>query len=252
MKKLLLLVALLSPVALMSQGESPKKNKMGVLMMRPGMHDHSDFERNLAHHNKEYHTGEGAVDIFEVVAGDRYGEYHFVFRNLFSWKQIDAAYRAVEEKSHAFDWDMNVTGHLTQEGPFHIFEQSDDSYMPANLAEFAGDLWGVYFIEIKMGMEEDFFSSLKKIREMYQKNNSKNYYSVLRRVFGNGTQVAVAFPLVKGWESFEPDPSDDWTKMFKNAFPKEDYKAFMTKLNNSQKSFESFVAKYRKDLSSPM
>jgi len=252
MKRLLLLGILLSPVLLNSQGETPKKNKMGVVVMRPTAKEKHDFERNLAQHNKDFHKGQAAVDIYEVLVGERTGEFHFVFRNQVSWDQFEAGYKAAQEKDHSADWDLNVATHLSGESPFFIYETSEDSYMPANPAEMTADMWGLYLIDIKMGMEEDFFTAVKKIKEMYQKNNSKNYYFMHTRAFGNGTQVAVVFPLAKGWASFEPNPNDDWAKMFKTAFPKEDYKAWLKKLNDSQKSFESMVVKHRKDLSSPM
>ena len=252
MKRFLLFVILLSPVLVNAQGETPKKNKLGVLIMHPTSNGKNDFEHNLAQHNKDFHKGPAAVDIFEVLAGDRTGEFHFVFRNPVTWADMEAGYKAAEQKDHSADWDMNVAKHLSGESPFFIYETSDDSYMPPDPAEMTADMWGLYIIDINIGMEEDFFTAIKKIKEMYQKNSSKNYYAMHTRVFGKGTQVAVAFPLAKGWASFEPNPNDDWAKMFKTSFPKEDYKAWLKKFSGSQKSFESMVLKLRKDLSSPM
>ena len=87
---------------------------------------------------------------------------------------------------------------------------------------------------------------------MYTKSNSKNYYIIQTSAFGKGTQVVVVFPLAKGWASFEPDPDAGWDKMFKVAYPKEDFKAWVKIFNSTQKSFESMVIKHRQDLSSPM
>lgn len=252
MKQFLLFVILLSPALLFAQSESPKKNKLGVVIIHPKASEKRDFERNLAQHNKDFHKGPAAVDIFEVLVGERTGEFHFVFRNEVSWEQMEAGYKAAQQKDHSDDWDINVASHLSGESPFFIYETSEDSYMPSNPADMNADMYGLYLININMGMEEDFFTAVKKIKEMYQKNNSKNYYAMHTRAFGNGTQVAIVFPLAKGWASFEPNPDDDWAKMFKVAFPKEDYKAWLKKLNGAQKSFESMVVKYRKDISSPM
>ncbi|MDQ6761255.1 MAG: hypothetical protein M3015_01355 [Bacteroidota bacterium] len=252
MKKLLLIVALLSPMLLIAQGDAPKKNKVGVDILHPLANERNDFERNLAQHNKEFHTGQGAVDIYEVLVGNHTGEYHFVFRNPNSWAGVETAFKASNDKSHAADWDMNVAKHLSGNSPFFIYEVSDDSYMSSNPADMQSELMGLYLIDINPGMEEDFFSALKKIKEMYQKSNSHNYYIVQTSAFDKGTQVVVVFPLAKGWASFEPDPNAAWDKMFKAAFPKEDFKAFLKKFNSSQKTFESMVVKHRQDLSSPM
>lgn len=254
MKRFLLCLILFSPALLLAQGESPKKNKMAVVLLHPKASEKRDFERNLMQHNKDFHKGPGAVDIYEVLAGERTGEFHFIFRNQVSWDQMETAYNASQQKEHADDWDINVAPHLSgsSDSPLFIFETSDDSYLPPNPAEMNADMLGLYFIDLNSGMEEDFFAGIKKIKEMYQKNNSKNYYAIHTNMFGKGTQVVVAFPLAKGWASFEPNPDDDWAKMFKTAFPKEDYKAWMKKFNASQKSLESLVVKYRKDLSSPM
>ena len=129
---------------------------------------------------------------------------------------------------------------------------SDDSYFSANPSEMHTDLMGVYFIDINPGMESDFYAGTKKIKEMYKKSNTKNYFVIQTRMFGKGSQAVVLFPLPKGWASFEPGPNDDWSKMFKATFPKEDFNAWIKKFNSTQKSFESMVVKHRQDLSSPM
>lgn len=252
MKKLLLIIALSSPMLLSAQGDAPKKNKVGVDILHPLHNERNDFERSLAQHNKEFHKGESAVDIYEVLTGNHTGEYHFVFRNPNSWAGVETGFNAANDKSHSADWQMNVAKHLSEDAPFFIYEVSDDSYMSSNPADMHSELMGVYLIDINPGMEEDFFGSLKKIKEMYQKGNSKNYYFIQTSSFGKGTQVVVVFPLAKGWASFEPDPNADWDKLFKAAFPKEDFKTWLKKFNGSQKSFESMVVKHRADLSSPM
>ncbi len=252
MKKLLVLLALLSPMLLSAQKTTPKKNKTTVIVLQPVPTDRDAFEQGLAQHDKQFHTGEGAVDIYEVLTGNRTGEYHFVYRNPASWTDIETAFNAVDQKSHSDDWTQNVAKHLSGETHRFIYEVSDDSYFSTNPADMHTDLMGVYLIAINPGMEEDFFAAIKKIKEMYKKNNSKNYYIIQTSAFDKGTQVAVVFPLAKGWTSFEPDPNADWSKLFKTAFPKEDFKAWVKKFNGTQKSFESMVVKHRTDLSSPM
>jgi hypothetical protein len=252
MKKLLVLFALLVPMLLSAQQTGPKKNKTAVLILHPLVTDRQEFEQGLAQHDKTFHKGEGAVDIYEVLVGSHTGEYHFVYRNPSSWTDIETAFKAVDDKSHSNDWSLNVARHLSQEPARFFYEVSDDSYMPSNPAEMHTDLVGVYLIEINQGMEEDFFAGIKKIKEMYSKSDSKNYYIIQTSAFGKGTQVAVVFPLAKGWASFEPDPDAGWDKMFKKTFPKEDFRAWVKKFNSTQKSFESMVVKHRQDLSSPM
>lgn len=91
----------------------------------------------------------------------------------------------------------------------------------------------IYEIEIIPGKENDFYAGIKKIKEMYKKNNSKNYYLVQTRIFGKGSQAMVVAPLPNGWASLEENPDDDWAKMFKKAFPNEDYKAWSKKFNDT-------------------
>lgn len=252
MKKLLLLAALLAPILLIGQKAAPKQNKTTVLVLQPMPGDREAFEQALAQHNNKFHKDQGQVDIYEVLTGDRTGDYHFVYRNPASWADVETAFNAANEKAHSDDWNQNVAKHLSGAGKRFFYEVSDDSYLPPNPAEMHSDLMGLYLIEVNPGMEEDFFAGIKKIKEMYKKSNSKNYYAIETSAFGKGTQVTVVFPLPKGWASFEPNPNDDWSKMFKAAFPKEDFKVWMKKFNGAQKSFESMVVKHRKDLSSPL
>ncbi|MEO5649486.1 MAG: hypothetical protein ABIR03_06120 [Ginsengibacter sp.] len=252
MKKLLVLFAFLAPMLLSAQETAPKKNKTTVIILHPLPTDRREFEQGLAQHDKEFHKGQSAVDIYEVLVGNHTGEYHFVYRNPASWADVETAFNATDDKSHSDDWSLNVGRHLSGDVTRFFYEVSDDSYMSSNPAEMHTDLMGVYLIDINPGMEEDFFAAIKKIKEMYKKGNSKNYYIIQSSAFGKGSQAVVVFPLAKGWASFEPDPNSDWDKMFKAAFPKEDYKAWLKKFNASQKSFESMVVKHRQDLSSPM
>lgn len=252
MKRILFFVALLSPLLLCAQGNAPKENKIAVEILHPlNMHE-NDFERGLAQHIKDYHKGNLAVNIFEVLTGKRRGEFHFVFRNRFSWTNIHSAFDAAGESGHSADWTTNVGRHISNDIPLYIYEESDDSYKSSNPADMHTDMLGLYLIELNMGMEEDFYAAIKKVKEMYQKSNSKNYYQILSNSFGEGSQVVVVFPLPNGWASFEPNPDDGWDKMFKAAFPKEDFKAWIKKFNSTQKSFESLVVKFRPDLSSPL
>lgn len=252
MKKLLMLIAIISPMLLCAQTTAPKKNKFSVTVMTPPANQVRDFETNLAAHDKEFHKGQQAVDIFEALTGTRGGQYYFVSRNLATWADVQKSFDAVDDKAHSADWSLNVAPHLEGPMPNFIYSVSDDSYASSNRADMETDLQGLYFIELNNGMEDDFFSSLKKIKEMYQKANSKGYFTVQTSVFDKGTNVLVAFPLPQGWASFEPNPATEWPVMFKAAFPKDDFKAFMKKFNDAQKSLESVVIKHRKDLSSPM
>ncbi|MEO6681434.1 MAG: hypothetical protein ABIN48_01290 [Ginsengibacter sp.] len=252
MKRILLIMSVMLPILLSAQSNTPKKNKMSVEIMRPINLHQNDFERNLAHHNKEFHSGANAVDIYEVVTGDHMGEYNFVFRNPMSWAGIESTFNDAGKPGHAADWDMNIASHLSAPASLYLYEISEDSYMPPSPQGMQTELMGIYLIELVPGMEEDFFSGAKKISEMYKKSNSDNYYLLQTGVMGKGSQVVIVFPLAKGWESFEPNPNDDWSKMFKAAFPKEDFKAWSKKFNSTQKSFESMVVRHRKDLSSDM
>lgn len=252
MKKLLLLVAALLPMLLSAQTKPGKENKSIIIVLHPLQNETDNFEKGLAQHNREFHKGDAAIDIYQVLTGDRTGEFHFVYRNPSSWADVETAFNAVNDKGHSADWQQNVGKYISTLSPRFFYEVSDDSYLPPSPSEMNTDLLGVYLIDINPGMEEDFFASIKKIKQMYKKNNSKNYYLLQTLVFGKGSQVAVVFPLPKGWVSFEPNPDEDWSKLFKAAFPKEDYKAWIKKFNATQKSFESFVVKHRADLGSPM
>ncbi|HRB30864.1 MAG TPA: hypothetical protein PK872_05060 [Ferruginibacter sp.] len=251
MKKLLLLFSLAIPMLLCAQTKAPKKNKLTVITLHPLQNETENFEKGLALHNKTFHSGDAAIDIYQVLVGDRTGEFHFVYRNLSTWAEVEKGFNAVEAKDHSADWETNVGKYLNDKTARYFYEQSDDSYMSPNMADMNTKLLGIYFIELNNGMEDDFYAGLKKIKEMYKKANSKNYYQIMSRSFGSNSQVAVVFPLPDGWASFEPKPDDDWSKLFKVAFPKEDFKLFIKKFNATQKSFESLVVKHRADLSSP-
>jgi hypothetical protein len=205
----------------------------------------------LTHHNQTFHNGKDPIDVYEALTGPQTGEYAFVYRNSYSWADIDAATKSANEKDHSTDWFENVAKYAASDTR-EFYQNSDDSYLPSDPSVLNTDLTAVYSIEIVPGKEKDFYAGIKKIKEMYQKNNSKDYFLVQSRIFGKGSQAMVIIPLPNGWESFEPNPNDDWSKLFKKAFPNEDYQAWSKKFEATQQSFNSFVVKLRKDLSSPM
>ena len=252
MKRLLLIVSILLPALLNAQPKPGQKNKSIFEFLRPLHGDADNFEKGLAHHNQTFHNGKDPVDIYEELTGDQTGEYAFVYRNFYTWSDVKNTTQAAENKDHAADWDQNVAKYAESNSPRVFYEMSEDSYLPPDMSNFNTDIQGVYLLEPTPGKEDVFYAGLKKIKEMYKKTNSKNYYIIQNRIFGKGNQTMVAFPLPEGWKSFEPDPANEWPVMFKKAFPNEDYKAWNKKFSDSQKSFDSFVVKWRKDLSSPM
>ena len=251
MKKFLLLASLCMPLLLAAQNKPGKKDKSIMIFLHPLQGQSDNLEKGLAHHNQTFHNGKNPIDVYEALTGDETGDFAFVYRNGYTWGDVESAFNSANEKDHSTDWTENVSKYTASERR-DFYAISDDSYLPNDPSAFNTDLSVVYSMEIIPGKESDFYAGIKKIKEMFKKNNSKGYYAVQSRAFGKGSQVMVIIPLEKGWASLEPNPDEAWPKMFKKAFPGEDYQAWSKKFDASQKSFNSFVVKWRKDLSSPM
>lgn len=252
MKRILLLAAILLPMLLSAQTKPGKKNKSIIIFLHPLQGQTDNFEKGLTHHTQTFHNGKDPVDVYEVLTGDQTGEYAFVYRDYYTWAEVETASNAAEDKDHAADWDQNVAKYLSTDAPRNFYENSDDSYLPDDLSQLSTDMLLVYMIDIVPGKEDDFYAGVKKITEMDKKNNSKSYFMLQSRIFGKGNQATVVIPLAHGWTSLDPDANEDWAKMFKKAFPNEDYKVWSKKFEATQQHFNSFVVKLRKDLSSPM
>jgi hypothetical protein len=251
MKKVLLLASLFMPLLLPAQNTPGKKDKSIIIFLQPLQGQSDNLEKGLAHHNQTFHNGKDPIDVYEVLTGDETGELAFVYRNGYSWPDIESTTRSANEKEHSTDWRENVAKYAASDTR-DFYATSDDSYLPSDLSALNTDLTAIYSIGIVPGKEKDFYAGIKKIKEMYQKNNSKDYFLVQSRIFGKGSQAMVIIPLANGWASFEPSPNDDWSKLFKKAFPNEDYQVWSKKFDATQQSFNSFVVKWRKDLSSSM
>lgn len=251
MKKILLLASLFMPMLLSAQTKPGKKDKGIIIFLHPLQGQSDNLQKGLAHHNQTFHTGNNPIDVYEALTGDATGDYAFVYPSGYTWADVESASNSANEKDHSTDWSENVAKYAASDTR-NFYATSDHSYLPSDPSVLNTDLSAVYSIEIVAGKEKDFYAAIRKIKEMHQKNNSKNYFIVQSRIFGKGSQAMVIVPLPNGWASFEPNPSDDWSKMFKKAFPNEDYQAWSKKFQATQQSFNSFVVKLRKDLSSPM
>lgn len=252
MKKIIFLTALLMPMLLNAQTDSGKKNKSIIIFLHPLQGQTDNFEKGLTHHNQTFHNGKDPIDVYQVLTGDQTGEYAFVYRNNYTWADVETASKAAADKDHAADWDQNVAKYSSTDASRNFYVNSNDSYLPDDITQFNTNLSVIYMIDIFQGKEDDFYAGVKKIKEMYKKNNSNNYFLIQTRVFGKGSQATVVIPLSEGWTSLEPNPNNDWPKMFKKAFPNEDFKTWLKKFEATQQQSNSFVVKLREDLSSPM
>lgn len=99
MKKLLLLFSLAIPMLLCAQTKAPKKNKLTVITLHPLQNETENFEKGLALHNKTFHSGDAAIDIYQVLVGDRTGEFHFVYRNLLPGQKLKMALMPLKPKT---------------------------------------------------------------------------------------------------------------------------------------------------------
>ena len=190
------------------------------------------FEKNLAEHNKKYHSeGFMKAEVWKVLSGSNSGQYA-VWMGPLTFSDFDAL---EESKGHDADWNDNVLALCSEVSEMEWWKHNEElSYSPEG-SETGKDVFRVY--DVTDGQFYRFTEVLKKGVAVYKAKEYPDYFSVYYNEFSSKSNRDVAFASgFKTWASL--DEESTFKKDFEEVHGEGSWGPFLDEYKASHTSYE--------------
>lgn len=231
MKKVIFTLAFLLSCTLALQAQADYKMYI-QLSLEPNLDQITLFEKNLAEHNKKYHSeGFMKAEVWKVLSGTNSGQYALWMGPL-TYSDFDAR---EENKGHDADWNDNVLALCSEVSEMEWWKRNDElSYSPEG-SETGKDVFRVY--DVTSGQFYRFKEVLKKVVAVYKAKEYPDYFSVFYNEFSSNSNRDVAFASgFKTWASL--DEKSTFKSDFEEVHGEGSWIPFMEEYKASYNSYE--------------
>ena len=241
--------ALLAASALLAQ-TTPQKNLYGVAIVKPKEGQSLAFESAWAAHLKKFHEGKSARAVYEIVSGDHTGELQLV-EGPIGYADMDV--EMPNSKAHDMDFQSTIASKLAWEKEGYTYRYIDSLSSTGDPITDKG-LQSIY--HIKPDKLQAFLKETRRSVMVNQKINSPSQSAAYLLVFaGSEPQLVLRRPLKNGFKELDPGFFPSMTETFKKAYIEAygqadwDRRSAPEYLYTMVNSYEQFLVKFRKDLS---
>ena len=206
----------------------------------------SKLEKGLKDHTDRFHqTSDHAVNTWEVVAGDRTGQF-LRTTNLQGWADFDAYQDLPGDPSH---WDRSVSPHLKSTSG-NVFWKLDTelSYNPPQSPPKMLALWKVQY---KAGAWKEHRDALLKVRQAQEENRSNSRLMVYSKAIGGEGRMYAIGRALDGWADLNPEAMSLF-EMLEASFGAGAGQDVLQARSAAVEKYESEVLLFRADLSTPL
>ena len=206
----------------------------------------SKLEKGLKDHTDRFHqTSDHAVNTWEVVAGDRTGQF-LRTTNLQGWADFDAYQDLPGDPSH---WDRSVSPHLKSTSG-NVFWKLDTelSYNPHQSPPKMLALWKVQY---KAGAWKKHRDALLKVRQAQEENRSNSRLTVYSKAIGGEGRMYAIGRALDGWADLNPEAMSLF-EMLEASFGAGAGQDVLQARSAAVEKYESEVLLFRADLSTPL
>ena len=206
----------------------------------------SKLEKGLKDHTDRFHqTSDHAVNTWEVVAGDRTGQF-LRTTNLQGWADFDAYQDLPGDPSH---WDRSVSPHLKSTSG-NVFWKLDTelSYNPHQSPPKMLALWKVQY---KAGAWKEHRDALLKVRQAQEENRSNSRLMVYSKAIGGEGRMYAIGRALDGWADLNPEAMSLF-EMLEASFGAGAGQDVLQARSAAVEKYESEVLLFRADLSTPL
>jgi len=206
----------------------------------------SKLEKGLKDHTDRFHqTSDHAVNTWEVVAGDRTGQF-LRTTNLQGWADFDAYQDLPGDPSH---WDRSVSPHLKSTSG-NVFWKLDTelSYNPHQSPPKMLALWKVQY---KAGAWKKHRDALLKVRQAQEENRSNSRLTVYSKAIGGEGRMYAIGRALDGWADLNPEAMSLF-EMLEASFGEGAGQDVLQARSAAVEKYESEVLLFRADLSTPL
>jgi hypothetical protein len=172
MKKVILSVLLLVPLALLAQ-ERPDL-VFSQVMLTPKPDKIAEFEAGMASHNKKYHNeGVQQANVYWISNGKNSGKYIWSAGPI-PWAAMDAEHP--DKANHDGDWNKNIAPYTkgNDEAFFFRADLANSNFSK----DFTIKNMSVFMIDIKRFKNMEFLEELKKVRKVYAEKMPEKIFGI--------------------------------------------------------------------------
>lgn len=247
MKRLLIIVLTFASACAFGQGNT----LYSVLRVTPKMGKTSAFESKWKTHHAKYHAKDDGRMVFQILSGDNAGSFLLVhgptsFANMDKERATDAA--------HDLDYESTITPSVEKTSGSYTFRWADTlSYNGTVKADKF--LTTVY--HVKSGRLSDLITEIKrsvKVNSLIKSPSSSNTY--IQQWGGSHPEVVIISNLKDGFKQLDNGFSPSMSNAFKDTYIKEygqsDWDRRMKLLPEITDSYDVYISKLRKDMSTTM
>ena len=202
------------------------------ILLEPKLDQISQFEENLAEHNKKFHSeGFREVVVYSISSGSNAGKYAWVMGPL-TFTDLDGHEL---NKAHDVDWNNNVLALCSEVSDFEWWKFQDElSYTPEG-SQTGKEVFTVY--DIKKGEGYRFKEVVKKAVEVYKAKEYPDYFRVYFAEFASDSNRDVALSSgFKTWTSL--DEKSTFKKDFEEVHGAGSWDPFLKEYQASFNSYE--------------
>jgi len=202
------------------------------ILLEPKLDQISQFEENLAEHNKKFHSeGFREVVVYSISSGSNAGKYAWVMGPL-TFTDMDEPELG---EAHDADWNENVAALCREVSDFEWWKFQDElSYTPEG-SQTGKEIFTVY--DIKKGEGYRFKEVVKKAVEVYKAKEYPDYFRVYFAEFASDSNRDVALSSgFKTWTSL--DEKSTFKKDFEEVHGAGSWDPFLKEYQASFNSYE--------------
>jgi hypothetical protein len=206
----------------------------------------SKLEKGLKDHTDRFHqTSDHAVNTWEVVAGDRTGQF-LRTTNLQGWADFDAYQDLPGDPSH---WDRSVSPHLKSTSG-NVFWKLDTE-LSYNHHQSPPKMLALWKVQYKAGAWKKHRDALLKVRQAQEENRSNSRLTVYSKAIGGEGRMYAIGRALDGWADLNPEAMSLF-EMLEASFGEGAGQDVLQARSAAVEKYESEVLLFRADLSTPL
>lgn len=214
-----------------------------TLMLEPKLDQISQFEENLAAHNKKYHSeGYHKAGVWTIMSGSNSGKYAWVMGPV-TFTDFDSREMG---KDHDADWNDNILALCSDVSEIEWLKYKPElSYTPEG-SDSGKDIFTVY--DVTRGQGYRFEAVIKQAVEVYKAKAYPDYFRVYYSEFASNSNRDIAISTgFKTWASLD-EPST-FKKDFEEVHGEGSWFTFIEEYRASFNSYEDELSIYMPHLS---
>lgn len=245
MRKLLFIAITFACSSAFSQGNT----LYDVSMVKTKMGSTAGFEKSWKAHVTKFHNGDDKRQVEEILSGNNTGNL-LLISGPFSFADMDK--ERANNAAHDADYDATVVpavASFTTEGVYRWVDTL--SYN----TDVRADKFITTVYHIKSGRQGEFISEIRRSLAVNKKINSPSSYNTYIKLWsGSSPEVVIVNNLKNGFKQldngFAPNMGKEFQTTYVQEYGQAMWDARLKLLPDITTSYETYISKVRKDLSS--